>query len=136
MFGKIIKLKDIAQIVDHFKAKDEIAYSGGNKAVGLFIQKQSGTNTYRVYQDVLNEMENIKRTLPPDIKTEIVFDTATIVKEVTKNLSDTIWYAGIFVIIVVFMFLREWRNSLIVILTIPFCTIVVNRQSATTALLN
>jgi len=124
MFGKIIKLKDIAQIVDHFKAKDEIAYSGGNKAVGLFIQKQSGTNTYRVYQDVLNEMENIKRTLPPDIETEIVFDTATIVKEVTKNLSDTIWYAGIFVIIVVFMFLREWRNSLIVILTIPFSMIL------------
>jgi hydrophobe/amphiphile efflux-1 (HAE1) family protein len=124
MFGKVIRLKDVAEIVDHFKEKDEIAYSGGNKAVGLFIQKQSGTNTYEVFQDVLAEMENIERSLPPDIKTEIVFDTATIVKEVTKNLSDTIWYAGLFVIIVVFVFLRKWRNSLIVILTIPFSMIL------------
>ncbi len=118
--NKIVRLKDIATISDGFKDKDEIAYSDGEKAIALFIQKQTGTNTYEVYKGITKKMNEIMPELPADIKTTIVFDTSEIIVEVTKNLNSTIWYAAVFVLIVVFAFMREWRNSLIVILTIPF----------------
>lgn len=118
--NKIVRLKDIATVNDGFKDKDEIAYSDGEKAIALFIQKQTGTNTYEVYKGITNKMNEIMPELPADIKTTIVFDTSEIIVEVTKNLNSTIWYAAVFVLIVVFAFMREWRNSLIVILTIPF----------------
>ena len=111
---------DVAEVSDDFKEKDEIAYSGGQKAIALFIQKQTGTNTYDVYQGIIRKMAEIEKSLPSDVKTDIVFDTSQMIVEVSKNLQSTIYFAGLFVILVVFAFLREWRNSLIVILTIPF----------------
>lgn len=118
--NKLVKIGDVAEISDTYKEKDEIVYSGGKKAIALFVQKQSGTNNYKVYNNVLIKMQEIQKTLPPDVKTDIVFETSQITDEVSKNLQATIYYAAIFVMIVVFAFLREWRNSLIVILTIPF----------------
>ncbi|MBN2777301.1 MAG: efflux RND transporter permease subunit [Bacteroidales bacterium] len=118
--NRIIRLGDVAEVSDDFKEKDEIAYSGGQKAIALFIQKQTGTNTYDVYQGIIRKMAEIEKSLPSDVKTDIVFDTSQMIVEVSKNLQSTIYFAGLFVILVVFAFLREWRNSLIVILTIPF----------------
>ncbi|HOY37966.1 MAG: efflux RND transporter permease subunit [Bacteroidales bacterium] len=117
--NRIIRMKDIAEITDGYREKDEKAYSDGKTAVGLFIQKQTDANTYEVYTAIVEEMAGIQKNLPADVKTNIVFNTAEIIKEVTSNLSSTIWYAGLFVLIVVLIFLREWRNSLIIILSIP-----------------
>lgn len=122
--NRIIRLRDVATITDGYREKDERAFGEGHKAVGLFIQKQSDANSYEVYLGIVSEMQRILKTLPPDIKANIVFDTAQIIKEVTSNLSSTIWYAGLFVILVVFLFLREVRSSVIVILTIPTSLIV------------
>lgn len=124
-FGnRIVRLGDIAEVIDGFKEKDEIVYSNQKKGVGLFIQKQTGTNTYEVYKGIVNRMQEILPTLPPDINAAIVFDSSEMIVEVTNNLNKTIWYAAIFVMLVVYVFLREWKNSLIVILTIPFSLIV------------
>lgn len=121
--NKIIRLGDIATITDLYQEKDEIVYSMGKKGVGLFIQKQTGTNTYEVYSSIVEEMNGIMPQLPSDMNAEIVFDSSEIIVEVTDNLNLTIWYAAIFVMLVVYVFLRDWKNSLIVILTIPFSMI-------------
>jgi hydrophobe/amphiphile efflux-1 (HAE1) family protein len=121
--NRIIRLKDVADIKDEFKEKNEYVYSYRKKGVGLFVQKQTGTNTLEVFEAVEAKMDEITPTLPSDVKYKRVFDTSEVITEVNKNLGNTIWYAGIFVIIVVLAFLREWRNSLIVILTIPFSLI-------------
>ncbi|HOK38660.1 MAG: efflux RND transporter permease subunit [Bacteroidales bacterium] len=118
--NRIIRIEDVATVLDTYKDKDEIAYSEKNKAVALFVQKQTGANNHEVYSNVINKMEEIKKDLPPDIKTNVVFDTSQITVEVSKSLQGTIYYAALFVILVVFIFLRDWRNSFIVILTIPF----------------
>ncbi|MCK9320841.1 MAG: efflux RND transporter permease subunit [Bacteroidales bacterium] len=118
--NRIIRLEDVAEISDDFKEKDEIAYADRQKAIALFIQKQTGTNSYEVYKGIIEKMAEIKKDLPADVKTNIVFDTSKIILEVNNSLQSTIYYAALFVILVVFAFMREWRNSLIVILTIPF----------------
>jgi len=122
--GRIIRLKDVAIIKDQFRDKDEYVYSDKKQGVGLFIQKQTGTNTLEVFNAIEAEMQTIKTNLPPDVEFDRVFDTAEVITETTKSLNNTIYYAGLFVILVVLVFLRDWRNSLIVILSIPFSLIV------------
>lgn len=124
MNNRIIRLKDVADIKDEFKDKDEYVYSERRRGVGLFVQKQTGTNTLEVFKAAEAEMEKIAGDLPGDVKYDMVFGTSEVITEVTRNLGNTIWYAGIFVMMVVLIFLRQWRNSLIVILTIPFSLIV------------
>ncbi len=124
MNNRIIRLKDVAEVKDEFKDKDEYVYSERRRGVGLFVQKQTGTNTLEVFRAAEAEMESIAEDLPSDVKYDMVFGTSEVITEVTRNLSNTIWYAGLFVMIVVLAFLRQWRNSLIVILTIPFSLIV------------
>ncbi len=121
--GRIIRLKDVATIKDEFREKDEFVYSNKKQGVGLFVQKQTGTNTLEVFEAIDHEMKVISESLPEDIEYDRVFDTSEVITEVTGNLNNTILYAGLFVILVVLIFLREWKNSLIVILTIPFSLI-------------
>jgi hydrophobe/amphiphile efflux-1 (HAE1) family protein len=121
--GQIIRLKDIADLKDGFKDKDEFVYSLKNPGVGLFIQKQTGTNTLEVFNAIDAKMQEISQRLPPDVKYDRVFDTVEVITETTRNLSNTIYYAALFVMLVVLAFLRNWKNSLIVILSIPFSLI-------------
>lgn len=122
--GKIIRLKDVATVKSGFKDKDEVARANGRRSVTCFVQKQSGTNTLEVYNATRKKIKQLDKELPEDIEMVEVFNTAEIVTQSINNLSSTILYAGLFVMIVVFLFLREWRSSLIVILTIPFSLIV------------
>lgn len=121
--GRIIRLKDVATIKDEFREKDEFVYSNKKQGVGLFVQKQTGTNTLEVFEAIDQEMKVISESLPEDIEYDRVFDTSEVITEVTGNLNNTILYAGLFVVLVVLIFLREWKNSLIIILTIPFSLI-------------
>ncbi|MFP4620092.1 MAG: efflux RND transporter permease subunit [Bacteroidales bacterium] len=122
--GRIIKLKDIATVADGFKDKDAYARTKEGEGVALMIQKQTGVNTLNVASSVRDKMDELRNDLPGDVKIFEIMNTDELVVQSIGNLSETLWWALLFVAIVVFFFLREWRNSLIVILTIPFSLII------------
>ena len=122
--GRIIKLKDIATVVDGFKDKDVYARNKEGKGVALMIQKQTGVNTLNVASSVRDEVSELRKELPEDVRIFEIMNTDELVVQSIGNLSETLWWALLFVAIVVLFFLREWRNSLIVILTIPFSLII------------
>jgi hydrophobe/amphiphile efflux-1 (HAE1) family protein len=122
--GKIIHLKDIATVVDGFKEKDEIIRVGNKHAIGLLVQKQSGANTVEVATALRNEVKKIQRILPADVEITELMDSSELVTASINNLTETILYAALFVVLIVFLFLRNYRSSLIVILSIPFSLIV------------
>ena len=122
--NKIIRLGDIASVKRGYKDKEEIARANGSRSVTCFVQKQSGANTLDVYNSTQDKVKELEEDIPEDVEIVEVFNTAQIVNHSIANLSSTILYAGLFVMVVVFLFLREWRSSLIVILTIPFSLIV------------
>lgn len=121
--GSVVRLSDIATIDDGFKEKDEIARTKGKRSVALMVQKQSGTNTLEVYNRVMKALPEIKKGLPPDVNIDEVFNTSEVINESLDNLGGTIWMGGIWVIVVVLIFLRKIRTSLIIALTIPFSLI-------------
>lgn len=122
--GKIVRLKDVATLEDDFKDKDEYARSVNGRGVSLMVQKQSGVNTLEVANNVRDEVEKIRKTLPPDVEIFEIINTDELVVQSIRNLTNTLWWALLFVTLVVFVFLRQWRSSLIVFLTIPFSLII------------
>lgn len=122
--GKVIRLKDVATIKDEFKESDEFPRTTNGRGVTVMIQKQSGENTLNVVKGIEAKVAEIKKTLPSDVEMGVVMRSDELVSESINNLSESLWYALIFVVIVVIAFLRSWKQSLIVFITIPFSLIV------------
>lgn len=117
--GQVIRLKDVAKVEDTFMEKEAFARNRNGEGVALMIQKQSGSNTVAVVNAVRAKMEEIRKTLPSDIQVHEVISTDEVVTQSVNNLTSSIWYALIFVTFVVLMFLREWKSSLIIFITMP-----------------
>ncbi len=122
--GKTIRIKDVATIVDEYKDMDVYSTSETGRGVILMIQKQSDANTVAVARRVREEVEKIRTEMPADVKINEVMSTDEIVVESIKNLGMTIFWSLLFVVLVVMVFLRDLKGSLVVFLTIPFSMIV------------
>jgi HAE1 family hydrophobic/amphiphilic exporter-1 len=122
--GSNIYLKDIAEVRDTIRESKLDTKINGVKGMGFYVQKQSGGNTVKVTEEIEKSLTTLKKDLPPDIKIEKLFDSASFIKDSISNLTETLMYAGIFVILVVLFFLGRWRATFIIILTIPISLIV------------
>lgn len=122
--GKTIFLKDVAVVKDTIR--DVKLYNRVNGEIGanFFIQKQSGANTVKLSQEVHKKIAEIKEELPEDVKIELTSDNSTFIQDSIDNLKETVFYAMLFVVIVVFLFLGRWRSTLIIALTIPISLVV------------
>ncbi|MFN8239787.1 MAG: efflux RND transporter permease subunit [Bacteroidales bacterium] len=122
--GSSIYLKDIAEVRDTIRESKLDTKINGANGMGMYVQKQSGGNTVKVTKDVDKTLTELKKGLPPDVKIEKLFDSASFIKGSVNNLSETLMYAAIFVILVVLFFLGRWRATFIIILTIPISLVV------------
>lgn len=122
--GSAVYLKDIAEVRDTLRESKLDTKINGAKGMGLFVQKQSGGNTVKVTREVEKTLQELKKDLPPDVKIEQLFSSASFIKDSINNLTETLMYAGIFVVLVVLFFVGRWRATFIVILTIPVSLIV------------
>lgn len=119
MKGKVVRLKDVATVKDTFKETDASAFNHIGQGIALLVQKQSGANTVDVANAVRDKIASIQGDLPSDVQIFEVIGSDELVTSSVNNLSSSIWYALIFVTLVVLLFLREWKSSLIVFLTMP-----------------
>ena len=117
--GKVVRIKDVATVRDTFKETDASASNHIGKGIALLVQKQSGANTVDVVDAVRTEITEIQKDLPSDVQIFEVIGSDELVTSSINNLSSSIWYALLFVTLVVLLFLREWKSSLIVFLTMP-----------------
>lgn len=122
--GNNILLSDVAVVNDTIRETKLVAKINGERGMTLFVQKMSGANTVQVCRDVEREITKLSKDLPRDVKVEKIFDTSEFIKGSINNLTETLMYAGIFVVLVVLFFLGRWRATLIIILTIPISLLV------------
>lgn len=122
--GIPIKLKDLAQVRDFFKERTIDVRMNGQKAMAIFVQKQSGENTVEVARAVATELEQIEKTLPPDVNVHIVMDNSEFILASVATLRDTVFWAVFFVFIVLLFFLRDLRAAIIVAVAIPTSLII------------
>jgi len=117
--GAPVRLKDIGRAEDGMAEDRSITRFNGIPAVGLGIQKQSGTNTVEVTDRIKKELQNIERSLPPGMKLEISFDQSEFIKRSIKEVQFHLIYGGFFAALAVLIFLRSIRATLISAVAIP-----------------
>ncbi len=122
--GNSIFLRDVATVNDTIRESKLISKIDGERGMTLFVQKMSGSNSVQICRDVDREITRLKKDLPPDIHIEKIMDTSEFIQGSINNLTETLMYAALFVVLVVLFFLGRWRATLIVILTIPISLLV------------
>ncbi len=122
--GIPIKLKDVAEVRDFFKERTYEVRMNSQKAMAIFIQKQSGKNTVEVARAVREKLDEIKKNLPPDVKPKMVMDNSEFILASVATLRNTVFWAVFFVFIVLLFFLRDLRASIIVAVAIPTSLII------------
>jgi len=122
--GNSIYLKDVAQVNDTIRESKLDTKINGARGMSMYVQKQSGGNTVKVTKEVDKALTTLVKDLPSDVKVEKLFDSASFIQGSISNLTETLMWAGIFVVLVVLFFLGRWRATFIVILTIPISLIV------------
>ncbi|MGC9330747.1 MAG: efflux RND transporter permease subunit, partial [Bacteroidales bacterium] len=122
--GKSIYLKDVATVMDSIREMTMDEKINGKKGVRMMVMKQSGANTVNIAKQVNKKMEELKVNLPPDVKVQTIFDSSDFINNSISNLTRTLMFAMLFVIMVVWFFLGRWRSTFIVVLTIPISLIV------------
>lgn len=122
--GSNIYLKDIAEVRDTIRETKLDTRINGLKGMGMYVQKQSGGNTVQVTREIEKSLKELQKDLPSDVKIDKLFDSASFIKDSISNLTETLMFAAIFVILVVLFFLGRWRATFIIILTIPISLIV------------
>jgi HAE1 family hydrophobic/amphiphilic exporter-1 len=122
--GKPVYLKDIAEVNDTLKDRTMDEKINGKLGMRMFVMKQSGANTVRIARNVRKQMKSLVQTLPPDISIQPILDTSDFIRGSINNLSQTLMWALLFVVMVVLFFLGRWRATFIIVLTIPISLIV------------
>jgi HAE1 family hydrophobic/amphiphilic exporter-1 len=122
--GNNVYLKDVAVVRDTIRETKLDTRINGLQGMTMYVQKQSGGNTVKVTKEIEKTLETLKKDLPADVKIEKLFDSATFIKDSISNLTHTLLYAAIFVVLVVLFFLGRWRATLIIIVTIPISLVV------------
>ena len=91
----------------------------GVTMVGVVLRPQSGANEIAIADEFYRRLEIIKRDLPPDVKTAIGFDMSRFIRASIQEVIQTLFVALLLVCITIYLFLREWRTTLIPLVTIP-----------------
>ena len=121
--GANIYLTDVARIVDTVEERAQETYNNGNQGAMVIVQKQTGANSVEISKKVAEALPRLQENLPSDVKLGVIIDTSDNIMNTINNLAETVMYALLFVIIVVFVFLGRWRATVIICVTIPLSLI-------------
>ena len=117
--GSVVYLKDIARVELAKFNYGNNAYINGKRAAFMLIFQAPGANALTTYQGVNNTLAELKKTFPKDIDYLSPFETVSVVKVSIDEVATTLGLALLLVVLVVFMFLQNWRATLIPLLAIP-----------------
>lgn len=117
--GTVVYLKDVARVeLGRFDYSIN-AFVNGQPAAFLLVYQAPGANALETYEGITKALTDIRKTFPRDIDYLIPLETVSVVKASINEVSHTLIEALILVILVVFLFLQNWRATLIPVLAIP-----------------
>lgn len=117
--GAPVRVRDIGRAEDGMEEKRSLARFNKIPAIGMAIQKQSGTNTVEVANRVKGEIERINKTLPPGMKVNIAMDQSLFIVRSIDEVQFHLILGSLFAILAVFLFLKNVRTTLISAVALP-----------------
>jgi hydrophobic/amphiphilic exporter-1 (mainly G- bacteria), HAE1 family len=117
--GEILRLKDVAKVVLGSEYYDIYSNLNGYPSAALVLKQTYGSNASAVIEKVKEKLEELKKTFPPGMDYEISYDVSNFLDASIENVIHTLRDAFILVALVVFIFLGDWRSTLIPTLAVP-----------------
>lgn len=117
--AKVVRLRQVAYVEDGLEDQRSMARLNGQPAVSLAVRQQSGTNMVDVAQVVKNELAQIEAELPDGYELLVVQDNSTFVEASVAEAQSELVRGGCLAVLVILLFLRSLRGSLVAAITIP-----------------
>ena len=121
--GELLRLKDIATVVLGSEYYDIYSNLNGLPSAAIVLKQTYGSNASEVIENVKSKLEELKKSFPPGMDYEVSYDVSKFLDASTENVIDTLRDAFILVALVVFIFLGDWRSTLIPTLAVPISLI-------------
>ena len=122
---RLVLLRDVGVVYDTVKERTSFSRYNGEENISISVQKQAQTNTLRVVNRVKDKLGAIREELPEDIKISIVSDQSKFIKDAINGVKDAAIQGGFLAFLVLLVFLRNIRSSLIVTVSIPISIVAV-----------
>ncbi len=122
--GYDVKLSDIGKAFMGYEDKDSEVFINGQPGVYVAVTKQSGTNEVNVANNVYKKIKQLGKTLPSDISLVIVSDDSTQIRDTISTLLTSGWQGLLLAVIILFVFLRSFKSTLIIAISIPLSMLI------------
>ncbi len=121
--GSPVRLRDVGRVEDGTKEQRSLSRLNGVPTVSLEIRRQSGANTIEVINGIKRELPRVASQLPADVKLETIRDQSRYIESALHEIEIHLVLGSILASLVVFLFMRSWRATLIAAVAIP-CSVI------------
>ena len=115
----LVRLGEVARVEVGAEDTRFEFYQSGRTAIGMGIVRQSTANTLSVADAVRSEIEALKPSLPPETTAEILYDESLFIRASIDGVLHTLVEGIVLVILVILLFLRDWRSTIVAMVAIP-----------------
>lgn len=122
--GTLIRLKDIAKVTDSFLDPESYSRVDKQSVVSLYLQRESTANTVAVADGVLAILDDIRDSLPNDVRILVISNQAEFIIDAVDTVKQNLFYGVFFAIAVLFCFLRDFKTTMVVIIAIPISVLL------------
>ena len=119
-----IRLRDFAEVSDDYKDATNATYVNGVPGIYISMQKQSGTNSVEVADNIIAKLDEIKATLPAGVDLTVIYDTTKIIRQSLSGVTSSALLGAVLAMVVLFIFLRSLKSTIIIGLSIPISLLV------------
>jgi HAE1 family hydrophobic/amphiphilic exporter-1 len=117
--GTQVRVRDVARVVDGVRERRTITRTNGVSNVMFDVQKQGGSNSVQVVDKVEKALRELEKNLPSDIKITKILDGSRFIRVNIRSLRETLVLGALFAVVVIFVFMLDWRSTLISALALP-----------------
>lgn len=117
--GVPVRVRDVGLAEDGMAERRNFAYYKGKPAVLLDVRRQTGTNTVKVVDAALAQVNAVNRLLPPGVQLSVIKETATYIKKSVESLEEHLVLGSLLASLIIWLFIRDFRTVLISSIAIP-----------------
>jgi HAE1 family hydrophobic/amphiphilic exporter-1 len=121
--GAPVRVKDVARVLDSVENKYVASWYNGRRAIILAIQRQPGSNTINVVDEIKNILPQFMKQLPASVELKILYDRSQSIRASVADVQSTLLLAAVLVVAVIFIFLRTFTATIIPSLALPIAVI-------------
>jgi HAE1 family hydrophobic/amphiphilic exporter-1 len=117
--GTLVKLKDIGRVELGAENYDSSALVNGKDGVGIGVYQQPGSNALDVAEAIKERMQELEQDFPPGLNAFLIYDVTKFIESSQEEVFHTLIEAIVLVVLVIFIFLQDWRTTIIPAIAIP-----------------